>query len=81
MKEEEEDSQELMEKHQLELMQKDKKDNSNFDEDEQKMKMDAFEAKLDKIKSQNEAFLGVKKPNKKKSEKNSESDDSSDEEK
>lgn len=76
VKEEEVDSQELMEKHQMELMEKD-----DLTNEDQKLKMDAFEAKLDKIKSENEAFIRKKSNLKKKSDKKNESDDSSDEEK
>lgn len=81
VKDDEDNSQELMEKHQLELMEKDKKDKDDFDEDDQKFKMDAFEAKLDKIKTDNEAFLRGKKNKTKTSDKDKQSDDSSEGEK
>ena len=80
VKDDEEDSKEMLEKHQLELMQALKKPDDT--ESEQKDKLDAFEAKLDKIKSANEAILHGKKKIKKKTKNdpNSKSSDSSSDE-
>ncbi|CAF0853290.1 unnamed protein product [Brachionus calyciflorus] len=75
----EEDSKELMEKHQLELMQEKKSKGDVNDDDDQKDKMDAFEAKLDKIKSENEAILLGKKSKSKKSKSDGKNEESSSE--
>lgn len=62
-----EETKEMMEKHQLESLQTNEKSQEDDLEDDQKNKFDAFEAKLDKIKSENEAILQGKSVHKNKS--------------
>ena len=69
IKVDDDETKEITEKHQLDSLNTDPKKQQDEETEIQKEKMDAFEAKLDKIKSQTANFLENKKPIKVKSSK------------